>query len=76
MTQRHTSTALDQVAARLLDALGDGAEVTVEISLAGVAEAVVAQLLAALDEEARRRGWGVAAEPIEGEAPCLSLRRR
>lgn len=76
MTQRHTSTALDQAAALLLDALRGGDDVSVEISLAGVAEAAVAQLLAALNEEARRRGWGVAAEPIEGDEPCLSLRRR
>jgi hypothetical protein len=71
MTTTNTHSSLDRAAARLLDALIDGGDATVELSLPGVA-----QLLAALHDEARRRGWGVVIEPIKGEPPCLSLRRR
>jgi hypothetical protein len=76
MMERPTNSALAQAAALLLDALLEAGDVSVEVPVAGVAEAALTQLLSAVHEEASRRGWGILVEPTEAEEPCLLLRRR
>lgn len=80
MTTR-TMSSLEEAAGKLIDELERGADVTLEVSLEPMHEAEAAmigslvKLMAAVHEEAIRRGVGIALRPTVGNALCLSLRR-
>jgi hypothetical protein len=76
-----TMTSLEEAAGKLVDELERGTNVTLDVSLETIHEAEAAmigslvKLMAAVHEEAVRRGVGVTLRPTGGNALCMSLRR-
>jgi hypothetical protein len=81
MMTTKTMSSLEEAAGKLIDELERGTNVTLDVSLNTIHDAEAAmigslvKLMAAVHEEAMRRGVGISLRPTEGNALCVSLRR-